>query len=53
MVNVETRYSKMEWMTLALKYAAQKLRPYFQAHQMTVLPNQPLKSTLHKSDLTK
>ena len=44
MVDVETRYSKMEQMTLALKNAAQKLYPYFQAHQVTVLANQLLRS---------
>ena len=32
MIDVETRYSKMEQTTLALKSTAQKLRPYFQAH---------------------
>ena len=32
MVDTETRYYKMEQMTLALKSVAQKLCPYFQAH---------------------
>ena len=53
MVGVETRYFKMEQTTLALKSAAQKLRPYFQAHQVTMLTNQPLRSILHRLDLSK
>ena len=32
MVDVETRHSRMEETTLALKSAAKKLRSYFQAH---------------------
>ena len=39
MVDAETRYSKMEQTTLAPKNVAQKLRPYFQAHQVTILTN--------------
>ena len=39
-------------MTLDLKSVAQKLRPYFQAHQVTVLMNQPLRSILHKLNLS-
>ena len=42
----------MEQTTLALKSVAQKLRLYFQAHQVIVLMNQPLKSILHKPDLS-
>lgn len=39
-------------MALALKSVAQKLCPYFEAHQVTMLTNQPLKSILHKPDLS-
>ena len=53
MVGAETRYSKVEQTALALKDAARKLCPYFQAHQVTVLTNQPLRVTLHKSDLSR
>ena len=53
MVNVETRYSKMEQTTLTLKNVAQKLRPYFQIHRVTILTNQPLRVTLHKPDLSR
>ena len=41
----------MKQTTLALRNVAQKLRPYFQAHQIVVLTNQLLKSILHKPDL--
>ncbi|RVW28794.1 hypothetical protein CK203_108249 [Vitis vinifera] len=50
--DVETRYSKMELTALALRSAAQKLRPYFQAHPVIVLTDQPLRNILHKPDLT-
>ena len=52
LADVETRYSKMELMALALRSAAHKLRPYFQAHPMVVLTDQPLHNILHKPDLT-
>nr|CAN62989.1 hypothetical protein VITISV_023577 [Vitis vinifera] len=37
LADVETRYSKMELTALALRSAAQKLRPYFQAHPVIVM----------------
>ncbi|XP_034689166.1 uncharacterized protein LOC117917050 [Vitis riparia] len=52
LADVETRYSKMELTALALGSAAQKLRPYFQAHPVVVLTDQPLRNILHKPDLT-
>ncbi|RVX22892.1 hypothetical protein CK203_008143 [Vitis vinifera] len=52
MTDVETRYSKIEQTALALRSAAQKLRPYFQSHPVVILTNQPLHSILHKSDLS-
>ena len=42
MVDAKTQYSQVEQTTLALKIVTQKLHPYFQAHQVTVLTNQPL-----------
>ena len=42
----------MEQTALPLRTAAQKLRPYFQAHPITVLTNQPLRNILHKPDIT-
>lgn len=52
MANIETNYSKMEQMTLALRNAAQRLRPYFQAHPIVMLTDQPLWSILHKLDIS-
>ena len=52
MVDAEIRYSKIEQSALALKSVPQKLRPYFQVLQVTVLTNQPLRSILHKPDLS-
>ncbi|RVW59864.1 Retrovirus-related Pol polyprotein from transposon 17.6 [Vitis vinifera] len=52
LANIETRYSNMELTTLALRSAAQKLRPYFQAHPVVVLIDQPLRNIMHKPDLT-
>ena len=37
LADVETRYSKMELTTLALRSVAQKLCSYFQAHPVVVL----------------
>ncbi|RVW36080.1 hypothetical protein CK203_079649 [Vitis vinifera] len=45
LADVETRYSKMELTALALRSAAQKLRPYFQAHPVIVLTDQPLRNS--------
>ena len=52
MADVETRYSRMEQTALALRTAAHKLRPYFQAHPIIVLTNQILRSVLHKPDIS-
>ncbi|RVW98440.1 Transposon Tf2-2 polyprotein [Vitis vinifera] len=43
LADVETRYSKMELTALALRSAAQRLRPYFQAHPVIVV-NRPTPS---------
>ncbi|RVX16295.1 hypothetical protein CK203_014326 [Vitis vinifera] len=50
LVGIETWYSQVEQMALALCIATKKLCPYFQAHQVTILTNQPLRITLHKLD---
>ena len=42
----------MELTALALRSSAQKLCPYFQAHPVVVLTDQPLHNILHKPDLT-
>ena len=52
LTDAETRYNHLEQVALALRIAAKKLRPYFQAHPIMVLTNLPLRSTIHKSDLS-
>ena len=42
----------MELTALAIRSAAQKLCPYFQAHPVVVLTDQPLRNILHKLNLT-
>ena len=50
LTNAETRYSHLERAALALRTAARKLRPYFQAHLVVVLTDLPLQGTIHKPD---
>ena len=52
LADAETRYSRMEQTVLALRTVAQKLRPYFQAHPIIVLTNQPFRNVLHKPDIS-
>ena len=52
LADVETRYIRLEQAALALRIAAKKLRPYFQAHPIVVLTDLPLRSTIHKPDLS-
>ena len=42
LLDAETRYPLAEKIVLALVIALRKLRPYFQAHHIVVLTNQPL-----------
>ena len=51
--DAETRYTHLERATLALRTAAQKLRPYFQAHPIVVLTDLRLRGTIHKPDLSR
>ena len=53
LIDVEIWYSQVEQTTLALQIAAKNFCPYFQAHQITVLTNQPLRVTLHKTNLSR
>ena len=48
----KTRYTCLDQATLALHVAAKKLCPYFQAHPIIVLTNLPLRSTIHKPNLS-
>ena len=53
LTNAETRYTHLEQAALALRTAAHKLRPYFQAHPVVVLTDLPLRGTIHKPDLSR
>ncbi|XP_077249231.1 uncharacterized protein LOC143888686 [Tasmannia lanceolata] len=46
----EIRYQRVEKLAYVLVMAARKLRPYFQAHTIKVLTDQPLRQVLHKPD---
>ena len=46
LVDAETRYSQMEKLAYYLVTASKKLRPYFQAHQIEVLTQYPLRQVL-------
>ncbi|KAI5322547.1 hypothetical protein L3X38_031619 [Prunus dulcis] len=46
--NAELRYPLLEQLALALVVSARRLRPYFQAHGIKVLTNQPLRQVLQK-----
>ncbi len=48
--DAETRYSKLEKTIFALVVSARRLRPYFQAHMVAVLTDQPMKQILQRSD---
>ena len=52
LTDVETRYTHLELVALALRTTAGKLRPYFQAHPIVVLTDLPLRGTIHKPDLS-
>ena len=43
---MEERYPMMEKLAFALIMAARKLKPYFQAHTIIVLTDQPLKRAM-------
>ena len=46
----EERYPRMEKLAFALITAAQKLKPYFQAHTIVVLTDQPLKKAMNSPE---
>ncbi|XP_065011504.1 uncharacterized protein LOC135640723 [Musa acuminata AAA Group] len=47
----EERYPPIEKLALALVLSARKLRPYFQAHSVEVVTDQPLRQILTKFDV--
>ncbi|CAL9031199.1 unnamed protein product [Prunus brigantina] len=48
--DAEQRYPQLEQLAYALVLSARKLRPYFQAHSINVLTNQPLRQVLQKPE---
>ena len=48
----DTRYTRLEQAVLALRVAAKKLHPYFEAHPIIILANLLLRSTIHKPNLS-
>ena len=48
----KARYTHLEQVALALRVVTKKLCPYFQAHLIIVLTNLPLRSTIHKLNLS-
>ena len=50
--DAKTRYTQLEKLALTLVTATFILRPYFQCHPITVLTTYPLKSILHKPELS-
>ena len=52
LADAETKYNHLEQAALALRVATKKLRLYFQAHPIVVLTNLPLRSNIHKLDLS-
>ena len=44
------RYLNLEKMIYALVISTQWLRPYFQAHPVSILSDQPLRATLQRPD---
>ncbi|XP_028124872.1 uncharacterized protein LOC114321845 [Camellia sinensis] len=49
---VEQNYPLLEKMALALVIASRRLRPYFQAHSIVVLTDQPLKKVMQQPELS-
>ena len=48
----KTWYTRLEQEVLALRVVAKKFLHYFQEHPIIVLTNLPLRSTIHKPDLS-
>ena len=47
----EKNYALLENLTYALVIASRKLRPYFQAHTIVVVTDQPLRQFLQRPDM--
>ena len=53
MLPADQNYTMLENMSLALQMASNKLRPYFQAYQVNVLTNVPLRAILPRLELSR
>ena len=49
-IGAEMNYSRLEKLAYCLLIASRKLRPYFQAHPVKVLTDQPLKQVLYRPE---
>ena len=47
---IKARYPRIEKITFALIVAFRKLRPYFQANQIIVMTDQPIKKAMNKPE---
>ena len=47
---MEARYPRIEKLALALIVTSRKLRPYFQAHTILVMTDQPLQKAIGRPD---
>ena len=47
----KANYPRMEKIAFALLVASRKLRPYFQAHPIVVMTDQPIRNTMNKIDV--
>ena len=50
LTDVESCYIDFERITLALRVATNKLRPYVHAHTINILSSYPIRAILHKPD---
>lgn len=48
--DTKTRYIRLEKFIFTFIIYAKKLRPYFQAHNIIILMNQPMRMVLHRPD---
>lgn len=53
MADAETRYLSLQKFVLTLIISARRLRPYFHAHTIIVLVDQPIKQVLVKLDISR
>ena len=50
---MEARYPMIEKLALALIVTSRKLHPYFQAHTILVMTDQPLQKAMGRPDATR